>query len=280
MSNPSTALSIIPRSWNGALIPQRPGDAYINATAMCKATGKKLDRYLKAKHVREFLGELRADAPNGATDLVQIRKGGEPGLQGTWVHPEVAIHLAQWCSAKFAVQVSRWVLEILTNPAAAPVDMDRLARAVAGMLLPSLQGAVSAEVWKLGTPLLEHFASAVRPKDPTDTTKRRLCAFILKDPRTAGRCPCCFSVPVVSRDGYRLRNTEWNRYKGVHRRSISEVWLVCSDCGLMLRTDEQARAESLDVFNEFQRRRLRFDREAVREEHQLELDLRAAMEND
>ena len=28
-------------------------------------------------------------------------------LRGTWVHPDVAINLAQRCSARFAVQVSR-----------------------------------------------------------------------------------------------------------------------------------------------------------------------------
>ena len=32
---------------------------------------------------------------------------------GTWVHPDVAILLAQWCSPKFAVRVSQWVRERL-----------------------------------------------------------------------------------------------------------------------------------------------------------------------
>jgi predicted flap endonuclease-1-like 5' DNA nuclease len=34
--------------------------------------------------------------------------------RGTWIHPDVAVNLAQWCSAKFAVAVSRWVRDWLT----------------------------------------------------------------------------------------------------------------------------------------------------------------------
>jgi len=47
---------------------------------------------------------------NPISELVRIIKGF--GVQqGTWVHPQVAIHLGQWASPKFAVQVSKWVFE-------------------------------------------------------------------------------------------------------------------------------------------------------------------------
>jgi KilA-N domain len=36
-------------------------------------------------------------------------------MQGTWVHPYVAIHLAQWLSPRFAVRVSQWVHEWMTQ---------------------------------------------------------------------------------------------------------------------------------------------------------------------
>jgi len=36
---------------------------------------------------------------------------GDASLQGTWGHPYVAIYCGQWCSAKFAVLVSKWVFE-------------------------------------------------------------------------------------------------------------------------------------------------------------------------
>lgn len=42
-------------------------------------------------------------------------KGGDIRFQGTWVHPQVAINLAQWLSAKFAVQVSQWVFDWMSG---------------------------------------------------------------------------------------------------------------------------------------------------------------------
>jgi hypothetical protein len=42
-------------------------------------------------------------------------KGGDIRFQGTWVHPQVAINLAQWLSAKFAVQVSQWVYDWMSG---------------------------------------------------------------------------------------------------------------------------------------------------------------------
>ena len=43
--------------------------------------------------------------------LIKIKKGGNNKKeQGTWVHPEIAINIAQWCSSIFAVKVSRIVL--------------------------------------------------------------------------------------------------------------------------------------------------------------------------
>lgn len=36
-------------------------------------------------------------------------------MQGTWVHPQVAINLGQWASPKFAVLVSKWVFEWMSG---------------------------------------------------------------------------------------------------------------------------------------------------------------------
>ena len=32
--------------------------------------------------------------------------------QGSWIHPDLAVNLAQWISPTFAIQVSRWVREL------------------------------------------------------------------------------------------------------------------------------------------------------------------------
>ena len=45
--------------------------------------------------------------------LVDVNKGGSH--IGTWIHPELAIQLAQWLSPKFAIQVSKWIINLFTN---------------------------------------------------------------------------------------------------------------------------------------------------------------------
>lgn len=107
---------IIDRKADNEIISQRVTDGYVNATAMCKAVGKRWSHYLQLSTTKPFLDELSLTlkipvdgvAVNG---LIQTITGGIPHLQGTWVHPQIAIHLAQWLSPRFAVLVSQWVME-------------------------------------------------------------------------------------------------------------------------------------------------------------------------
>lgn len=106
-------LDLIHHEANGSVIDQRPDDGYINATALCAAGGKKWSHYWTNVATQEFIAELSSDAGIPASVLVQSTKGGF--IQGTWVHPLVAINLGQWVSAKFAVMVSRWVSGYLSG---------------------------------------------------------------------------------------------------------------------------------------------------------------------
>lgn len=114
-------LALIQRHVENALVEQRTVDGYINATAMCHAAGKKFGHYLENASTEAFLKALAADIGIPISELIQVVKGGN-GPQGTWVHPDVAIHLAQWLSPKFAVAVARWVREWLSGrkPPGAP----------------------------------------------------------------------------------------------------------------------------------------------------------------
>jgi len=100
---------------DGKLIHQRASDGYINATAMCNAARRQIGHYLEIKNTQLFLSELQSDIGIPISVLVQVTKGGHSSFQGTWVHPQVAINLAQWLSAKFAVQVSSWVYDWLSK---------------------------------------------------------------------------------------------------------------------------------------------------------------------
>src|ERR1700678_3288414 len=104
---------IINRMYNSKLIEQRRSDRYMNATAMCQANGKLWGHYWKNESSQEYVNELSTTIGIPILDLVQSEVGGSHS--GTWVHPRIAIHLAQWCSAKFAVAVSGWIEELLTT---------------------------------------------------------------------------------------------------------------------------------------------------------------------
>lgn len=113
--NRQLELALIERNVNQEHIQQRLMDGYINATALCKASDKKFNDYNRLKATEEFINELVADTGIPVSELIQIISGGTPQFQGTWVHPQVAINLAQWASPKFAVMVSKWVFEWMTG---------------------------------------------------------------------------------------------------------------------------------------------------------------------
>ena len=104
-------LVLIDREINANIIEQRVTDGYINATALCKASNKLLSDYLRLASTKSFLEALSADMGIPISELAQVIKGGNPKLQGTWVHPQVAINLGQWASPLFAVKISKWVFE-------------------------------------------------------------------------------------------------------------------------------------------------------------------------
>jgi KilA-N domain len=125
------AENIISHNHNNTLINQRYKDGYINLTAMAQANGKLIADYLRLESTNAFLSELSTDMGipiSGDKGLIQIRRGGnEKTAQGTWGHPQIAIHCGQWCSAKFAVLVTRWVMTWMTtgqNPLQS--DLDRM----------------------------------------------------------------------------------------------------------------------------------------------------------
>jgi hypothetical protein len=109
------ALALISHEIEDSVIPQRATDGYINATAMCKAVGKQFHDYTRIGPTQDFLRELSTETGLPVSGLIVTFKGGVAEMQGSWVHPDVAINLGQWCSPKFAVAVARWVREWMTG---------------------------------------------------------------------------------------------------------------------------------------------------------------------
>lgn len=111
---PTDTDALVSRSWNGTPISRRTTDGYVNATAMCKANGKRWNNYFErdsASSYLETLSSVTGIPVTGFGGLVQVRQGG--AAQGTWIHPRVAIDLARWISPSFAVWMDGWFLDEL-----------------------------------------------------------------------------------------------------------------------------------------------------------------------
>ena len=126
----------------GIDIISRPEDGYINATQLCKAGGKEFKAWYRNDKVKEFLEELSfkkninicsqketennlkidtdeslSSVKNFTDDkkyLIDIKINCDNENRCTWVHPRVAIHIAQWVSPKFAVIVTGWIHKLLS----------------------------------------------------------------------------------------------------------------------------------------------------------------------
>lgn len=94
-------------------IPLRE-DGYIYATGLCKAVGKKMYNWLRLKETKSLQVEIekRIVAQLGVTDSA-IEKYQRGNVQGTWIHPDLGLNLAQWCSPNFSAQVSKWLRELI-----------------------------------------------------------------------------------------------------------------------------------------------------------------------
>jgi hypothetical protein len=111
--------ALVSRSWNGTPISRRTSDGYVNATAMCKANKKRWSDYRESDRCQLYLDALSQTTEIPVFDLIQSRQGHGGG---TWVHPQVAVDLARWISAPFAVWMDGWFLESVQQAQSTPVE--------------------------------------------------------------------------------------------------------------------------------------------------------------
>ena len=99
---------------NGYIIESRDEDVYIDVTNLCTAGKKKFNDWYRLHKTKEFIKQLSSSAGIPAVELIKQNTGGN-GERHTWVHPQVAINIAQWISPQFDVKVSAWVLEVMMS---------------------------------------------------------------------------------------------------------------------------------------------------------------------
>lgn len=95
-------------AYNGQTITQRD-DGYINLTQMCQVNGKKLDNFMKTTKTQDYVTALSNSMQMEVVDTKQGQNG------GTWGHPSLAINLARWISAEFAVWCDAHIFNLMTT---------------------------------------------------------------------------------------------------------------------------------------------------------------------
>lgn len=156
------------RRINNVDIEQRVTDGFINGTAMCIAHGKDINQWYRTWDTlelfvaladqmaiphgfknfdfktRKFIGEFNS-VELQSLDVTRLSgskyaklfpglifvKAGSPAIGGgAFLHPDLALQLAQWCNKPFAIQVSRWIHDWMTtgrNPTELDIDQEFMA---------------------------------------------------------------------------------------------------------------------------------------------------------
>lgn len=115
---------IVKHNWNGhgiAQLKERTRIAktdipkgHVNATQMCQANGKQWGHYAERKSSKAYWEALSIDIGIPISSLIiQINAYGDE--QGTWVHPEIAMDLAQWVSIPFRIWANRNLTKIVSG---------------------------------------------------------------------------------------------------------------------------------------------------------------------
>lgn len=110
-------------NYNGTVI-QRRDDGFVSLTQMCRANGKRLDHFMKAKKTKSYIASLSNSLQ---MEVVQSEEGANGG---TWGHPSLAINLARWISDDFAVWCDAHIFNLMASGSTSldtdPVEMMKL----------------------------------------------------------------------------------------------------------------------------------------------------------
>jgi hypothetical protein len=130
--NTSSTLTYNQLELYGIKIEARLSDGYINATQLCKAGHRNFDTWTRKKTSKEFIRLLTIDSsrqrelgnkpsisdtinasPQNCGDAFIQYENGPSQTRATWVHPDIAINIAQWISPEFSLRVSKWIRELI-----------------------------------------------------------------------------------------------------------------------------------------------------------------------
>ncbi len=201
----------------GLVIEVRKCDGYVNATKLAQSGGKKWKHYKNLDSTKAFLEELSSSIEKEfrgsvfpTLELVQKNTGGN-GERHTFVHRRVALHMAQWISTPFEVQVT-------------------------GLLERYLAGEVTTEESQHAAAIVENLRSTSEPppyekidvkyqnipRGPTLYLRRSLCDFVdgYVIPPGTKMLPECIKFGI-SRTGLDSRDSSYGDDGGIYTHCLT-----------------------------------------------------------
>ena len=124
------------------VVELRTSDGYVNATRMCHAAGKMWANFQMLKEAADLFAVLEVKLALTSLDLAKVQHGG--ASPGTWVHPQVAVRLAIWCSPEFGVAVTDLVLRYSRGEVTAE-ESQRVAAGLQASTVPTAPPAQTLE---------------------------------------------------------------------------------------------------------------------------------------
>jgi len=115
--------SVVQYDYENNVIPFTK-NGYVNATEMAKPFKKRTSNFLRLDATKEYIEALKVRYSDPSNGIVTVLQGGNPELQGTWLHPKMALRFAQWLNPHFAVWVDGKIEDLLTKGVAYRVNND------------------------------------------------------------------------------------------------------------------------------------------------------------
>lgn len=97
---------------------------WFNATQAAARFGKVAYEWLRLPETEKYIDALCRKNESGKSLFVKTRRGGNTSMQGTWLHPKLAIRFAQWLDVDFAVWCDETIDGIIRANSAPPVIRD------------------------------------------------------------------------------------------------------------------------------------------------------------
>ena len=106
---PVAYLEINPRyryaTYQDITVVQETDTGRLNATLLCSAEGRRFEQFLQTQAAQELLTLLRATIPE--TDLMHTVLDGPEETMGNYVHEDITLQAAKWCSPGMERAISK-----------------------------------------------------------------------------------------------------------------------------------------------------------------------------